>query len=241
MPTIKNLTAAALGLYDTDSEFHVLHGIGGTATLTPDMQSQEVVDLYKSVGAIEIDEGTAPENLTVPSISGIMRIGQTITANPGTWSGNPAPTFKYQWQKGTVDVAGATNKTYVLIQPDAGLNIRVVVTATNDKGSATANSAPTTAITQIPSNTAFPAITGTPQVGKTLTVGNGTWTAFPAPTYTRQWKADGVNISGATATTYIPVVGDIGKVLTVTVTATNSAGNGTINSVATTPIIAAEE
>ncbi len=91
----------------------------------------------------------------------------------------------------------------------------------------------------IPANTVAPAITGTAQVGQTLTVSNGTWTGNPTPTFTRQWKANGTNISGATATTYVPVVGDIGKTITCTVTGTNMVGSAQATSAATAAVIAA--
>lgn len=90
-----------------------------------------------------------------------------------------------------------------------------------------------------PANTAPPAITGTAQVGQVLTVSNGTWTGTPAPTFTRQWKKGGVNIAGATAATYTPVVGDVGATITCTVTGTNSVGNASATSAATAAVIAA--
>ena len=90
-----------------------------------------------------------------------------------------------------------------------------------------------------PSNTVLPAITGTAQVGQVLTSTTGAWTARPGATYTRQWKAAGVNIGGATGTTYTPLVGDVGKVITVTVTATNTQGAASATSAATAAVIAA--
>lgn len=88
-----------------------------------------------------------------------------------------------------------------------------------------------------PTNTALPAITGTARVGQTLTATNGTWSG--APTYARQWRAAGVAISGATSTTYNPAVGDIGKTITVVVTATNDKGSVSATSAATAAVIAA--
>lgn len=90
----------------------------------------------------------------------------------------------------------------------------------------------------IPRNTVAPAVTGTAQVGQTLTTTNGTW-AGNAATYTRQWQRDGVNISGATATTYVPVEADIGSAIRAVVTATNSTGAVTANSNSTAAVIAA--
>lgn len=91
--------------------------------------------------------------------------------------------------------------------------------------------------TGAPANSVAPAITGTSRVGQTLTSTTGTWSG--SPTFTRQWKANGIAISGATGATYVPVVGDVGKTITVTVTATNDAGNVSVTSAATAAVIAA--
>jgi hypothetical protein len=91
--------------------------------------------------------------------------------------------------------------------------------------------------TGAPENSALPAISGTTQVGQTLTSTTGTWSG--SPTFTRQWNADGVAISGATAATYVPVEGNVGKVITVTVTATNDSGSVSATSDPTAAVIAA--
>lgn len=93
---------------------------------------------------------------------------------------------------------------------------------------------------EAPVNTVIPKITGTPKVGSTLTVNNGTWTGNPAPTFARQWYADGVEISGETKTTYTPKEDDVGKVITAKITATNSAGTEESTSAGTEPVEAAE-
>jgi hypothetical protein len=88
-----------------------------------------------------------------------------------------------------------------------------------------------------PTNTTLPAISGVAQVGVTLTAWEGVWTG--APTFTYQWLADAVAITGATSRTYVPVVGQITDVITVTVTGTNAAGSASATSVATAAVIAA--
>jgi hypothetical protein len=89
-----------------------------------------------------------------------------------------------------------------------------------------------------PFNTAIPTITGTAQVGQVLTSTNGTWKGSGI-TYSRQWTANGVVIAGATGTTYTPVVGQIGQVIRVIVTAINSSGSATATSNPTAAVIAA--
>lgn len=91
-----------------------------------------------------------------------------------------------------------------------------------------------------PENAAPPAITGTAQVGETLTGDDGQWSGTPAPTLNRQWKRDGSAISGATGTTYDLVEGDVGAEITLTVTATNSAGSASETSAPVGPVEDAE-
>jgi hypothetical protein len=89
-----------------------------------------------------------------------------------------------------------------------------------------------------PANTVVPTITGVPKVGVVLSSTDGTWTGSPTPTLTRQWKAAGVAIVGATNDFYIPVVGDVGKAITLTVTGTNIGGTASATSVATANVAA---
>lgn len=72
--------------------------------------------------------------------------------------------------------------------------------------SAAGNSVPTVAA---------PAIDGAPQVGTTVTYTPGVVTGHPPPDVTQQWYINNVAISGATGTSYIPVVTDATKTLTV--------------------------
>jgi hypothetical protein len=98
------------------------------------------------------------QNTARPTITGDPRVGQELTANEGTWTGNPTA-FAYQWQRCDVDaltcanVVGATGKTYGVRLADLGFRLRVQVTASKDGRSGTATSAatavvaPTTTIT----------------------------------------------------------------------------------------------
>lgn len=83
----------------------------------------------------------------------------------------------------------------------------------------------------IPANINKPMIgtDGTPAVGETLSSYPGTWSGTTA-IYTYQWKNAGVAIPGATDPTYVPVAGDSGDTITLTVTATNGAGSASATS-----------
>src|SRR4051812_34662237 len=88
-----------------------------------------------------------PTNTVLPTISGMPQDGGTVFADPGQWSGTGTITFGYTWEQ--CDNAGANcHLLPYQSQEAAGLHIgsrgtlRVVVTATDSTGSATATSAP---------------------------------------------------------------------------------------------------
>ena len=96
--------------------------------------------------AVVAAAGNSPRNTTRPTISGTAKVGQLLTAENGSWTGNPT-SFAYQWQQCDADVAicsniaDATGKTYTVHAADVGFRLRVLVTATNAKGSTTTPSA----------------------------------------------------------------------------------------------------
>jgi hypothetical protein len=93
-----------------------------------------------------------PVITTLPTISGTLNVGETLTETAGNVSGEPTPTQVLQWQRsdngltGWADIAGATGTTYLLGLLDEDKYIRVQQTEENILGTATANSASTTQI-----------------------------------------------------------------------------------------------
>ena len=87
-----------------------------------------------------------------------------------------------------------------------------------------------------PVNIAAPTITGAAQVGQPLFAYEGQWTGYPS--LSLQWRANGAVIPGATGLTYTPVAADVGKIMTVTSTATNGSGVSTATSAPTAPVVA---
>jgi hypothetical protein len=209
-----------------------------TAT-TPDGSAPGTSTPTPVVGA------ASPQNVTPPTISGDAVVGETLTASNGTWSGTN-PVFTYQWQKcdanGTAaswaNIAGATNSVYVPVTADIGSTLRVVVTGTNSRGSATKESSSTPVVaSRVPANVSLPAIVEV--VGfdgitiTSYTATTGTWTGSPTITFAYQWRrcdSGGANckdIAGATSSSYFPATADIGSKLRVAVTATNDFGTAT--------------
>jgi hypothetical protein len=192
----------------------------------------------------------APTNTTEPRILGTARIGVTLTANRGLWTGDPS-SYRYQWVRcpesgGRSDgsdcaaVGGATQQQYDVTASDAGRRLRVRVTATNADGSETAASnasALIQAAPSAPSNTKPPTISGDAVVGATLTANAGEWTQRPSFRYEwRRCDQDGSScaaIAGATERTYVLKSVDQGNTLRVRVTATSNGATAGATSVPT--------
>jgi hypothetical protein len=157
-----------------------------------------------------------------PDIAGAAaKVGVTLTAVPGTW--DPGVTFSYQWTGDGTDLNGATGSTYTPVVADIGTSIGLKVTGHKEGYTdVTRTSMHSTSPVQPgdQTGTPTPTITGTPKVGALLTAVPGTWDDGAVLTY--QWTVDGTDVSGATGTTYTPVVADVGDVVTVKVTGTKT-------------------
>jgi hypothetical protein len=179
-----------------------------------------------------------PELLSLPYITGTVRLGQVLTVVPGTWTSEPT-SFSYQWLRcssagaSCAPIPGATGTSYKTVAEDVGHKLRVTETASNAGGSAGPAEAAATpaALPLAPENTSPPTITGLARPGQTLTVGHGSWANVPSD-YSYQWLlcnsagASCAAIAGATAQTYVPPVADVGRTLRVTETASNEGGTG---------------
>ena len=118
-------------------------GLGGGDLVGDELRE---FNMYATAKQIEARTPAAPVNTVIPVITGTARVGVTLTASTGTWTGVPAPVFTYQWQANSVNIVGATAATYVPIVGQVGQTIRCVVTGTNASGAVAANSAQTAAV-----------------------------------------------------------------------------------------------
>ena len=162
--------------------------------------------------------------------------------------------YTYQWVRvdadGTSnegDITDATADTYTLTDDDLGKKVKIEVSFSDDFGSdEQRTSAPTETVAGAPNTpaTGAPTITGTAQVGETLTaVTTGILDAdgLTSVSYSYQWirvDADGTSnpadITDATDATYTLVDADLGKKIKVRVTFVDDASHTeTLTSAAT--------
>ena len=143
----------------------------------------------------------APVNTAPPVVSGSAVVGSVLTATTGTWSSGTPVTYAYQWQTNTVAFggtwvnatgSGATSSAYTVAAADAGLYLRVAVTATNALSSAVASSSATAMVA--PFNSVAPSVCAAPAVGVACAATNGTWAG--ASSFVYQWQTNTVSSGG---------------------------------------------
>ena len=184
-----------------------------------------------------------------PAIGGTAQVGETLTADTSGIAdadGLENAAFTYQWTADDADIDGATTPTYEPTDSEEGKAIRVRVSFTDDAGNEESlTSEPTAAVAAKPNTpaTGLPAISGTAQVGETLTAdtsGIADADGLDNAAFSYQWTADDADIEGATTPTYEPTDDDVGKAIRVRVSFTDAAGNAeTLTSEATGVVAAA--
>ena len=140
-------------------------------------------------------------------------------------------TFAYQWLAGDAEINGATANTYILAEDDEGKAVKVRVNFTDDAGNEEARTSAATGAVAPPPNTpatGAPTISGTAQVGETLTAdttGISDGDGLENAAFAYQWLADSAEIDGATASAYTLADADAGKAVKVRVSFTDDADN----------------
>jgi hypothetical protein len=115
-------------------------------------QNADGTDAAASNPTAVVRGSARPNSLINPTIGGSPTLGETLTADPGVWSGTQPITFSYQWRScnrtggNCQNIPGATGRTYVLRQGDVGTTLRVKVTARNSVGTTVETTVPTAVI-----------------------------------------------------------------------------------------------
>ncbi len=192
-----------------------------------------------------------PINTMAPVMTGTVRVGETLSASTGTWTYPPADAtgYAYAWESSadgsTWEAAlgeGADSAEYDVDLSDDGKYLRVRVTATNDGGATAAYSTSLGPVDILaPTSSAVPEISGTAEIGSTLTASSGTWDFATDYAYAWQSSADGstweaASGSGASTSAYTVVAADAGRYLRVRVTGSNRVGELAVASEASTRV-----
>lgn len=192
-----------------------------------------------------------PVNTVAPKITGLQRLGETLTANRGTWTADREIELRHWWTRCDADgehcqtVDGSENdRTYKVGRADLGFTLKLRVRAETEEGVAEAWSERTSKITeQPPKPLANPSISGTPRVDRTLTADLGVWTSAWNVRFNVRWyrcEANGtgcVAIQDADDRTYRLRYSDIDHRIKAQVTAVSDEGNGSAWSDATAVIM----
>ena len=228
--------------------------------------------------ATEAVAAAAPnsEPTGLPGVNGTPQVGETLTADTSAIDdpdGLENVSYRYQWISSqaviddvtgtsnilSIEIPGETGQTYTLIPDDEGSTFQVKVSFTDDAGyDESLTSAATVAVAPPPNSepTGLPAVTGTPQVGETLTADTSAIDdadGLTNATFEYQWLHNqsvvdantgtsyyiNVEMPGETGSTYTLAPADKGRTFAVKVSFTDDRGHSESLTSGNTVIVAA--
>ncbi|MCQ9162934.1 hypothetical protein [Arthrobacter sp. STN4] len=155
--------------------------------------------------------GITPAVITTrPTLSGTAGIGRSVTVDPQGWAGY---SLSHEWLCDGHGAGEAASYTATETCGAVSVTVRASSAYGSDQVTLAAEIAPTV------KNSLAPSVTGGRMVGDVLTAHPGVWSAGTVLTY--QWTRGGVEIPGATGSTYTQTAGDAGFFLGVRVTGTH--------------------
>ena len=195
----------------------------------------------ETVISITDDDNSLP--IGAPTITGMPRVGEVLTADTSgidDEDGLTSPGYTYQWVRNDgsndADITGATNSTYTLTPEDAGMQIKVKVSFTDDESNTEGPLASVLTDAVNRPATGAPSIIGILQEDEEITADTvGIADADGLDTFSYQWIADGTDIPGATSSTYTLLSAQVGANISVRVSFTDTAGDNESLTSAATP------
>ena len=206
---------------------------------TPPSSSADSGALYSVV--VTNSAGSATSNPASPTVTAAA-VAPAITSQPENQSVTAGQSasfsvsttgtfpFSYQWKKNGTDIPGATSSSYTTTDATmADKDAKFSVVVTNSAGSATSNEAKLS----VSATAVKPAITTQPAAQSVVagSVASFSVSASGTSPFGYQWKKNGIDIPGATSSTYsiaATALADNNAVFSVVVT--NSAGTVTSSS-----------
>ena len=249
---------------ETDSTYKLIPADEGytfhvEVSFTDDRGYSETLTSAATEAVVAAAPNSEPTGL--PAVNGTPQVGETLTADTSAIDdpdGLENVSYRYQWISSqaviddvtgtsnivSIEIPGETGQTYTLIPDDEGSTFQVRVTFTDDADyEQTLTSAATVAVARPPNTepTGLPAVTGTPQVGETLTADTSSIDdadGLTNATFEYQWLHNqsvvdantgtsyyiNVEVPGETGSTYTLAPADKGRTFAVRVTFTDDAG-----------------
>ena len=207
-----------------------------------------------ATAAVAATVPTAPQGLTVTQGSQIQELDASWQA-PSSNGGSAVTGYKVQWKEAAdswdtaadVSQTAVTGTTHTITGLTGGVEYAVRVMATNDEGDGSASTvAKGTPAAENNAPTGLPTISGTPQVGETLTASTSNIDdedGLEDVAYRYQWVqndgTDDADIAGETSSTYTLVDADEGQTIRVKVSFTDDADNNELLTSAATETVLA--
>jgi hypothetical protein len=167
-----------------------------------------------------------------------LRPGDTVLFTQGIWDGHGGDvSLQIDWiySDGSAAPGSVTGDEYTVDEDDVWHAIQVRITATNDEGETVFYTNPTALVRPAvapATNIVRPSISGTPAVDVPLNINPGEWDdgdyGEGSVSFTYQWYANNVVLSGETGNSYTPTQDDVGKQFHASVTGDSGAGGETI-------------
>ncbi|MBK8638446.1 MAG: choice-of-anchor D domain-containing protein [Chromatiaceae bacterium] len=169
--------------------------------------------------------GTVTINDTTPAEDQLLTVTSVLADSDGLGA------ITHSWQAETapdVWATAGTGDTFTPSDPVVGQRLRVVASFTDGAGNPeSVTSDPTVAVTAVndPATGAPTLSDTTPEVGAPVSaITTGIADVDGLGPFTYQWRANGVNIAGATAATFTPTLAELGLRLRVDVSFTDGQG-----------------
>ena len=264
---------------ETDSTYKLIpadegHTFHVEVSFTDDRGYSETLTSAATEAVVAAAPNSEPTGL--PAVNGTPQVGETLTADTSAIDdpdGLENVSYRYQWISSqaviddvtgtsnivSIEIPGETGQTYTLIPDDEGSTFQVRVTFTDDADyEQTLTSAATVAVARPPNTepTGLPAVTGTPQVGETLTADTSSIDdadGLTNATFEYQWLHNqsvvdantgtsyyiNVEVPGETGSTYELAPADKGRTFAVRVSFSDDRGHSESLTSGNTVIVAA--
>ena len=151
------------------------------------------------------------------TISGVLKVGKTLTAISGVWT--PSTNISYQWLRDQIPIDGATTNVYNLTSLDLARLISVRISGSREGYATLTRVVDASAIVSVGNlvSTPTPFIVGSNAVGSTLSLSGESWDN--GVTFEYNWLLDGQPVQNAIQATYQVQPADLGKQISVSITA----------------------